>query len=302
MGSRAVALNVLLVATFATAASCSSSGGDSRRVDVVRIEQPTTWAEVDQRLDQVSSEVSMIAAEVADDGSFVLLHERNPDDSAAIGSAVSIYVLGMTTDRIAGGDLSWETPLPSNLTVSDAATSIIATSDGTAIDSLIDAVGRDPIEYLMASMGLGENSQARTLPLMTTREQMLLAAADEALRTEYVAADISGRREILRSLADDESRSSSAQSSTSAQLAGLHQRTNWHGLSSGLIVSAACPARNRSTPSSLRTPEYRWTQRRGPDSVSSAARRQESSACHGSCSDRMAADSSLRSSPTTPSG
>lgn len=192
----------MLMILVATAASCSSDGAELQN-PATPIEQPTTWAEVDQSLDDVSSEVSMIAAEVADDGTFVILHERNPEASAAIGSAVSIYVLGMMTDQIAGGDLSWDAELPSAVTVSTAATAVIADGDETALDLLIEAVGRDQVEYLMPSMGLGEESQARTLPLMTTRERATLAAANDDLRAEYVDADVSGRRDILKSLEVD---------------------------------------------------------------------------------------------------
>lgn len=207
MGLRAMSMLILLAATAATAGSCSSDGTGSPKPAVGGIERPTTWAEVDKSLDKVSSDGSMIAAEVADDGSFVVLHERNSDGSAAIGPAVSIYVLGMMTDRIASGDLSWKTPLTPDLTVSDAATSIIESGHGSVVDLLIDTVGRQRIEGLMPSMGLSEESQSRTLPLMTTSERTALTVAEDVLRTEYVTAGISDRRRILRSLADADSRS-----------------------------------------------------------------------------------------------
>ena len=53
----------------------------------------------------------MIAAEVAEDGTFTSIHERSPDSVGAIGTAFRLYVLGIVTDQIAGGTLGWDDEL-----------------------------------------------------------------------------------------------------------------------------------------------------------------------------------------------
>jgi len=181
---------------------------------------PTTWADVDSRLDALATTTSLLAAEVVADGSFVVAHDRNPDEIGAIGSAFKLYVLGMLTDRIAGGDLSWtdeltitasnkslpsgqlqDRPDGSTVTISEAAVLMISISDNTATDLLIDAVGRDLIEQILPAMGMGEDSQSRTLPLLTTREFFILKwATERAERDAYIAAGVQERRRILTTL------------------------------------------------------------------------------------------------------
>lgn len=183
-------------------------------------ESPTTWADVDTRLDALAATTSLIAAEVADDASFVVAHERAADQPRAIGSAFKLYVLGMLTDRIAGGDLSWDDELTitaatksfppgqlqnrpggSTVTIREAAELMISISDNTATDLLIDAIGRQQIEQILPAMGLGEDSQARTLPLLKTREFFILKwATDPAERDAYTAAGVEQRRRILATL------------------------------------------------------------------------------------------------------
>ncbi|MEO6126279.1 MAG: serine hydrolase [Ilumatobacteraceae bacterium] len=184
---------------------------------------PTTWAEVDTRLDRLAATTSMLAAEVADDTSFVVAHERATDQPGAIGSAVDLYVLGMLSDRIASGDLAWDDELTitssnrsvpsghlqdrpdgSTVTIREAAELMMSISDDTATDLLIDAVGRDLVEQALAPMGMGEASQTLTLPLLKTREFFILTwASNQAERDAYIAAGADKRRQILASLPAD---------------------------------------------------------------------------------------------------
>ncbi len=164
----------------------------------------------------------MIAAEVAEDGSLKHVHERSADSFGAIGSLFKLYVLGIVTDQVAGGDLSWDDPLivtaadkslppgdmrerpdGSMVTVRAAAT-LMMSHDNTATDLLIKAVGRDRVEYILPTMGMGEESQALTLPLLTTREQFVITlAVDASFRERYAAGSADTRRRLLLALAGD---------------------------------------------------------------------------------------------------
>ncbi len=186
------------------AQSVSSSGASSS----VEFAVPTTWAEVDDALGGLPGFSSLIAAEVAPDSSSTTVHDRTPNAIAAIGSASTLYVLGIVTDRVAGGDLGWDDPLTitdgSTISVSGAALLMMAESDQTATDLLIAAVGRDQVEGLAPSMGLGEDSQARTLPWLTTREHSILTSeANSRIADRYAAGDINVRRQVLADLSDE---------------------------------------------------------------------------------------------------
>ena len=169
----------LLIATTGLAgAACSSSDGATRTDPAAATPEPeatappvpASWAEIDAASDALARTTTIVAAEVGSDGLLSIVHGREPDSTAAIGSAVGVYVLGIVTDRIAGGDLRWTDVVATGATVEAAATAMMATGDAASTDALVEAVGRAAVEDLMPAMGLGEASQARTLPLRTARE------------------------------------------------------------------------------------------------------------------------------------
>lgn len=202
---------------------CGCSPDVSENSGASPLSQPTSWVEVEEALGQLAASASMIAAEVAADGSLTLLHERGPDEARAIGVSFSIYVLGAVSDRIAGGDMSWDDeltitagteslppgelrdrPIGSTVTVREAALVMMSESDNTAVDLLIDAVGREQVEHLIPAMGMGEESQARTLPLLKTRERFIITLdVDAASRAEYASGGESARRRLLSGLPTD---------------------------------------------------------------------------------------------------
>ena len=144
----------------------------------------------------------MLAAEVAADGTFSVVHDRTPDVIGAIGVGFGVYVLGMTSDRVGGGDLQWDDELVdpadgSTVTVSEAANRMIGEDDERAMDLLIDTVGRDNLETLMPAMNLGEESLARTLPVITSRERHTLTTSSEDDRERYATSDAGTRRRLL---------------------------------------------------------------------------------------------------------
>lgn len=77
------------------------------------------------------------------------------------------------------------------LTVQTLATLMIAQSDNTATDALINLVGREAVEA----------ESDRNRPFLTTREAFLLkAASNRTLLAQYRAAELNQRRQILQQL------------------------------------------------------------------------------------------------------
>ncbi|MDB9524560.1 serine hydrolase [Oscillatoria sp. CS-180] len=131
----------------------------------------------------------------------------NADVPLAIGSAFKLAVLAALQNRIQAGELSWDTvvglqpawkSLPSGmlqdwpagtaLTLDTLATLMIAISDNTATDALIDIVGRETLEALTP----------RNQPFLTTRDFFALknpANADWLER--YRQGNLSEKRQVL---------------------------------------------------------------------------------------------------------
>lgn len=126
------------------------------------------------------------------------------------GSAFKLAVLKALKDRVAAGALAWTDlvpleprwrALPSGqlhewpeglaLTVETLACLMISVSDNTATTALIDLAGRDALEA----------AAPHARPFLTPRELFLLKSAGAAdLRRRYLAADLAGRRAVLREL------------------------------------------------------------------------------------------------------
>ena len=133
----------------------------------------------------------------------------------AIGSAFKLYVLGTLASQAGKGTISWEEKLaiqdklkslPSGEyqdqpdgtehTIREFAEKMISISDNTAADHLIERIGRDTVEGMLAPMG--HSDPAATEPFLKTREMFALKlSAPDALTQRYIAADISTRRKLL---------------------------------------------------------------------------------------------------------
>lgn len=138
-----------------------------------------------------------------------VLAERNADAELLIGSAFKLAVLQVVRDRVDDGTLAWDqvvrydsayASLPSGMlqaypdghpiTVATLSAMMIALSDNTATDVLIDLVGRERVE---AAAGLA--------PLLKTAEFFKLKSEPELYR-RYVDGTLEERRQILDELAD----------------------------------------------------------------------------------------------------
>ncbi|MEL6319852.1 MAG: serine hydrolase [Cyanobacteria bacterium J06626_14] len=140
------------------------------------------------------------------------LVDLNADQALAVGSAFKLSVLAALNQQINSGLLTWDTvvelqpdlkSLPSGLmqdwpdgsfvTVDTLAKLMIALSDNTATDVLIQSVGREAVE------AMAERNQ----PLLTTRELFTLKNPENArLLRQYRDGDREARRKLLEDLGD----------------------------------------------------------------------------------------------------
>lgn len=135
----------------------------------------------------------------------------NENQPLALGSTFKLYVLSALSHTIAAGNLAWDDvvridtksypsgvaqdwPVGSPATVQTLATLMIQISDNTATDQLIALLGRERVEAELIAAG---GDAARTLPLLTTRELFMLKA-NPALRQQYVEANETQRRQLLK--------------------------------------------------------------------------------------------------------
>jgi len=72
---------------------------------------------------------------------------------------------------------------------------MISVSDNTATDHLIDLVGRDAVEAVLAPMG--NDAVDRNTPFLTTRELFIVKWGPDGLVDRYRDTDEAGRRALL---------------------------------------------------------------------------------------------------------
>jgi hypothetical protein len=176
-------------------------------------EQPESLPQVAEQVDGFGPMSAFLAAEVDDAGVCQPIAAVRADEALPLGSVFKLYVLGAVATAVDEGTLSWEQPvvirdeldsLPSGitqdepagstLTVEELARRMIAISDNTATDHLIDLVGRDRVEAALDV--LGHSDPAITQPFLTTRELFALRS-DFQLRRRYLDADERTRRQLL---------------------------------------------------------------------------------------------------------
>lgn len=164
-------------------------------------------ASLEELLDEIVSFEGAVSYALLENGELIAGHEA--DRPMGIGSTFKLIVLAALVDRIEKGETNWadvvtleakhislpsgslqKMPIGSPFTLHTLAAAMIAESDNTATDLLIDFVGRDSLE---AMSGLR--------PFLTTRESFQLED-DEAAYERFRAGDRSERYAVLRDLAD----------------------------------------------------------------------------------------------------
>ncbi len=186
-------------------------------------EPATSWAELEEQAAALGGDVSLTVTRASGGELGERILEVLPDGVAAtdarpIGSIVKLYVLGALVQAVEEGRIGWDDPLtvtddvrslPSGelqdaptgtvVSVRDTAEKMIAISDNTATDMLIQAVGREAVEA--ALVDLGHSDPPRNVPLMTTRDLFRIGwQHDGALRARWADGDAAERRALLEAL------------------------------------------------------------------------------------------------------
>ncbi|KQU28187.1 MULTISPECIES: serine hydrolase [unclassified Rhodococcus (in: high G+C Gram-positive bacteria)] len=172
-----------------------------------------SFASSDAALSALGARTSYVASRVTD-GTCTPVHSLNADDSLPLASVAKLYVLGAVARAVDNGTLSWDEQLtvtdarksaPSGqlqfapegtpVTVREATDAMIAISDNTATDLLMDRIGRDAVESEVTIMGAA--NPAALTPFPTTREFFVLGWGRPDLRAQWRDADTQTRRDIL---------------------------------------------------------------------------------------------------------
>lgn len=208
----------LTLAAGLTVAACSGGGSSSSAADTdpstsstaaettstVDAATERAWAAIDEGLAGMGPEVGLLAARVTPDGTCEPVHEVDPSAAQPTASQFKLFVLGALADQVAAGEVTWDQMVTveeddrsfgngegslekvepgTEVTVEEAATKMIAISDNTATDILIDLVGRDAVEA-QAREWMADSSANE--PFLKTREMFLLHYVD-GLAEEYLA-------------------------------------------------------------------------------------------------------------------
>jgi beta-lactamase class A len=174
---------------------------------------PRTLRELISQFETAGASTAFLRADISSDGACTPVTQLNPDRPMPLASVFKLYVLGAVATAVHQGRIRWETevtirdaldsfppyntqqePDGSSLWVLDLAQRMMANSDNTATDHLIDLLGREAVEQ--ALVDLGHSHPAQTLPLLTTRELFVIKSDPDLLR-RYSSADEGQRRTLL---------------------------------------------------------------------------------------------------------
>lgn len=180
---------------------------------------PESFAELQERLEQFPATVHalVISADALEHGGDPIL-ESGGDESAPLGSAFKLYVLYALAQAVGAGEVSWDDTLtvtdevrslpsgelqdrPNGTTVSvrEAAEKMIAISDNTATDMIIQRLGRERVEAAVRSAG--HHDPAQLTPFPSTREFFQIGWGDPSLLEQWRDADADQRRALLDRIA-----------------------------------------------------------------------------------------------------
>jgi len=147
-----------------------------------------------------------------DEAGPVVVAGHAPDRALAIGSAFKLFILAELSRQVRAGERRWSDvvtldrrSLPSGMlhnwpqgapvTLHSLASLMISISDNSATDMLLHVVGREPVERMMATIGV--EAAARNRPFLSTLELFALKSAPEADQAAWAAADEAARRRLL---------------------------------------------------------------------------------------------------------
>ena len=144
-------------------------------------------------------------------GAVVPLVAHNADQPFAVASQFKLVLLAELARAVQAGERRWADVVPlgppslpsgvmqdwpraTPVTLATLATQTISISDNTAADTLLNALGRDKVDAMRASVGTTPGA----LPVLATREAFVLKMdASGALRTRWTGGTLAERRALL---------------------------------------------------------------------------------------------------------
>lgn len=164
----------------------------------------TSWTEVDKTVRSVGPKVGLFVGSVSG-SSCRPLQTLDATTALPLGSASDLYVLDALAQKVASGKVTWIQQVPvtaatkslppgelqdlpdgARSTVQTVASKMIALSDNTAADMLVNLVGRDAVEAAVKSSGAADPGLDE--PFLTTRELYTLEVDNwPKLATRYLA-------------------------------------------------------------------------------------------------------------------
>ncbi len=190
---------------------------------------PASYEEALTWLKEAGQESQFFFGEIKT-GRCVPRHEHNARAVMPIGSSFKLWVLLALAQKLGQSGASWEQPLAitkanqtlpggvlqnepegTTLPLRHFAANMIAISDNTATDHLIDFVGRDEVERALRSTR--HSAVKRNLPFLKARElfALKLSATPEEL-ARFRHAKLVGKREMLVELSQREPKLADAES------------------------------------------------------------------------------------------
>lgn len=189
--------------------------------EAARGEAATDWAGVEARAQLAAPQTSILAADVAADGTLSVVHRSGEQGLRPIASMFKLYVLAAVAEKVRGGALTWDTPLtltaddktlPSGtlqnrpdgtrLSVREAATQMIRVSDNTAAQLLMRTVGEPAVRA--AAARAGHTHPEAIIPFLTPRQMFWLGYDDSQqaadARSRWQESDEATRRRLLASV------------------------------------------------------------------------------------------------------
>jgi hypothetical protein len=185
----------------------------------------STWADLAQSAGRLGGDVAMGVYEVVRqnprDGASPLtlrvITEVDADERLNIGTAFGMYVLGAVAERVGAEQAKWtdqvalkaehlslpesdlnDQPMGTTYSLATLSERMFSLDDNTAMDMLMDFVGRDAVRSWMATIHL---DPARNDPILSSAELFKLKSSDELL-VRYAAAGEAVRRELLAQVAE----------------------------------------------------------------------------------------------------
>jgi hypothetical protein len=178
---------------------------------------PASWAQADRELARLAPDASLLVARVSPGGSCTPVHQVAAAAARPLASMFKLFVLGALAHQIAAGRISWNQELTvtdalkspgsgslqnvpdgTRVSVRQTAAMMIAISDNTAADMLIQLVGRSAVE---AQDRQWSDHAALNVPFLTAREGLLMKIYP-ALAHRYLSLAPSRRAAFIASSVD----------------------------------------------------------------------------------------------------